>query len=60
MTSLERERGGPVRPSLVRERLIEHFRNRFDFARVTLFTDHPALDRDVRRLPAAVREMERA
>jgi lipoyl(octanoyl) transferase len=43
MTSLERERGGPVRPSLVRERLIEHFRARFAFSRVSLFSDHPAL-----------------
>lgn len=43
MTSLERERRGPVRPSLVRERLIEHFRARFGFARVALFSDHPAL-----------------
>ncbi|MSQ94157.1 MAG: hypothetical protein EXR98_06320 [Gemmataceae bacterium] len=52
MTSLERERGGPVRPSLVRERLIEHFRARFGFSRVTLFSDHPALNGTLRRLPA--------
>ncbi len=43
MTSLERERGGPMRPSLVRERLIEHFRTRFGFTRVALFSDHPVL-----------------
>jgi lipoyl(octanoyl) transferase len=43
MTSLERERRGPVRPALVRERLIEHFRQRFGFARVALFSDHPVL-----------------
>ena len=43
MTSLERERRGPVRPALVRERLIEHFRNRFGFSRIALFSDHPAL-----------------
>jgi lipoyl(octanoyl) transferase len=43
MTSLERERRGPVRPALVRERLIEHFRTRFGFARVALFSDHPVL-----------------
>jgi lipoyl(octanoyl) transferase len=43
MTSLERERRGAVRPSLVRERLIEHFRVRFGFTRVSLFTDHAAL-----------------
>ena len=44
MTSLERERRGPVRPSLVRERLVEHFRSRFGFARVALFSDHPTLN----------------
>jgi lipoyl(octanoyl) transferase len=43
MTSLERERRGSVRPSLVRERLIEHFRARFGFERVAFFSDHPAL-----------------
>jgi lipoyl(octanoyl) transferase len=43
MTSLERERRGPVRPALVRERLIEHFRVRFGFSRVVLFSDHPVL-----------------
>lgn len=43
MTSLARERRGPVRPSLVRERLIERFRARFGFARVALFSDHPVL-----------------
>jgi lipoyl(octanoyl) transferase len=44
MTSLERERRGPVRPSLVRERLIEHFRARFGFARIVLFSEHPLLN----------------
>jgi hypothetical protein len=59
MTSLERERRGPVRPSLVRERLMEHFRARFDFGRVALFTEHPMLenaaasDPDVTRYAAA-------
>lgn len=43
MTSLERERRGRVQPSLVRERLIEHFRSRFGFGRVSLFTEHPLL-----------------
>jgi lipoyl(octanoyl) transferase len=43
MTSLERERRGSVRPSLVRERLIEHFQRRFGFARIALFSDHPLL-----------------
>ena len=43
MTSLERERRGPVRPSMVRERIVEHFRDAFGFARASLFSDHPAL-----------------
>ena len=43
MTSLQRERRGPVRPSLVRERLIEHFQHRFGFGKVALFSDHPML-----------------
>jgi lipoate-protein ligase B len=45
MTSLERERRGPLRPSLVRERLLEHFTARFGFARTALFFDHPSLCR---------------
>lgn len=45
MTSLVRERRGPLRPSLVRERLLEHFPARFGFGRVSLFSDHPSLDR---------------
>jgi lipoyl(octanoyl) transferase len=43
MTSLERERRGPLRPSLVRERLLEHFATRFGFPRTALFSDHPQL-----------------
>jgi lipoyl(octanoyl) transferase len=43
MTSLERERRGPVRPALVRERLLEHFRERFAIGRVALFSDHRLL-----------------
>ena len=43
MTSLERERRGPVRPALVRERLIEHFQAQFGFKRSVFFSDHPAL-----------------
>jgi lipoyl(octanoyl) transferase len=43
MTSLERERHGPVRPALVRQRLLEHFGSRFGFARTAFFSDHPAL-----------------
>jgi lipoyl(octanoyl) transferase len=49
MTSLVRERRGPVRPSLVRQRLVEHFAARFGFARVALFSDHPALAGCVQR-----------
>ncbi|HEV3203190.1 MAG TPA: lipoyl(octanoyl) transferase LipB [Gemmataceae bacterium] len=45
MTSLERERRGPVRPTLVRERLVEHFAAHFDFSRLALFFDHPSLCR---------------
>jgi lipoyl(octanoyl) transferase len=45
MTSLERERRGPLRVSLVRERLVEYFAERFGFARTSLFFDHPALSR---------------
>ena len=52
MTSLERERRGAVRPALVRERLIEHFRVRFGFDRVTLFTEHPMVDQPARVKPS--------
>ena len=45
MTSLERERRGPLRPALVRERFLEHFAERFGFDRTSLFFDHPALPR---------------
>lgn len=45
MTSLARERRGPVRPSLVRERLLEHFTAAFPFERTALFTSHPSLER---------------
>jgi lipoyl(octanoyl) transferase len=43
MTSLERERHGRLRPTMVRERLLEHFRTRFGFTRLTMFSDHPSL-----------------
>lgn len=43
MTSLERERRGPVRPGMVRERVVEHFAQRFGFARMSIFSDHPSL-----------------
>lgn len=59
MTSLERERRGPVRPALVRERLIEHFRARFGFSRVALFSDHPALGGAVQRCQPTPAEAER-
>jgi lipoyl(octanoyl) transferase len=45
MTSLARERRGPVRPSMVRELFLEHFAARFGFARTSLFFDHPSLSR---------------
>ncbi len=48
MTSLERERRGPVRPAHVRERLVEHFAARFPFARTVFFSDHPSLSRKAR------------
>jgi lipoyl(octanoyl) transferase len=44
MTSLVRERRGPVSPSLVRERLLEHFGQTFLFERSTLFFNHPILE----------------
>jgi lipoyl(octanoyl) transferase len=43
MTSLVRERRAPVRPALVRERLLDHFTAAFPIARTALFTDHPCL-----------------
>jgi lipoyl(octanoyl) transferase len=49
MTSLARERHGPLRPALVRERLLEHFAARFGFVRIALLSDHPSL---CRRAPA--------
>jgi lipoyl(octanoyl) transferase len=49
MTSLERERHGRLRPSMVRERLLEHFAGRFPFTRVSLFFDHPSLRRKTSR-----------
>lgn len=49
MTSLARERRGLVRPSHIRERLLEHFTERFPFGRTSLFHDHPSL---AKRAPA--------
>jgi lipoyl(octanoyl) transferase len=45
MTSLERELRRPVRPALVRERLLDHLAARFPLSRVSLFSDHPSLRR---------------
>ena len=45
MTSIECERHGPLRPAFVRERLLEHFSDRFRIPRTSLFFDHPLLKR---------------
>ena len=44
MTSLERERHGPLRVSMVRERFVEHFTTRFGFGCPSIFFHHPTLD----------------
>lgn len=51
MTSLERERRGPLRPALVRQRLLEHLGAAFAFSRVSFFSDHPALRGASQRFP---------
>lgn len=43
MTSLARERRGPVRPGLIRQRLVESFADQLHFSRMSLFHRHPAL-----------------
>jgi lipoyl(octanoyl) transferase len=43
MTSLERERRGPLRAGLVRQRLLERFAAHFGMGRLSLFFHHPAL-----------------
>lgn len=48
MTSLARERRGPVRPGMVRERVVEHFAREFGFARTSVFSDHASLHRQAR------------
>jgi lipoyl(octanoyl) transferase len=48
MTSVERERRGPLRAALVRERLVEHFSEGFGFKRIAMFHDHPSLRRKAR------------
>jgi lipoyl(octanoyl) transferase len=52
MTSLERERRGPLRTAMVRERFLEHFAARFGFVRTSLFFQHPSLG--TRPAPGAV------
>lgn len=47
MTSLERERRGPLRPALVRERLLEHFAAAFGCERTALSFSHPVVQRDL-------------
>ena len=43
MTSLARERHGPVRMALVRQSLVEHFARVFDLGRTSIFFSHPSL-----------------
>jgi lipoyl(octanoyl) transferase len=43
MTSLVCERRGPLRPALVRERLLEHFAAAFGCTRTSLFFGHPLM-----------------
>jgi lipoyl(octanoyl) transferase len=54
MTSLERERRAPVRPSHVRERLLEQLAAHVECSRIALFSEHPSLNRKTRAdaLPA--------
>jgi lipoyl(octanoyl) transferase len=42
MTSLARERRGPLRPALVRQRLVEHFRDEFGFDQADVLFQAPA------------------
>jgi lipoyl(octanoyl) transferase len=58
MTSLVRERHGPLRPALVRERLLEHFCDLFDCEQSAMFFNHPVLERP--RTAAAVGTVPRA
>ena len=46
MTSLARERHGPPRMALVRQRLVEHCAEQFGFERTSVFFSHPSLSRD--------------
>jgi len=45
MTSMARERRAPLRPAMVRERLLEYFGREFEFTRTSLFSDAPGLNR---------------
>ncbi len=47
MTSLERERKGPVRGAMIRESLLAHFVENFGFHQHAVFTDHPSLQNQV-------------
>lgn len=49
MTSVEKERRGPLRPGLFRQRLVEHFETLFPFSRVAYFSAHPSLQRTTRK-----------
>jgi lipoyl(octanoyl) transferase len=49
MTSLERERHGPPRPALVRQRLVQHFCEQFGFTTPTFFSTHTTLNGAVQR-----------
>jgi lipoyl(octanoyl) transferase len=44
-TSIERERRGPLRSALVRERFLEHFAAHFGFPLTSLFFHHPLVPR---------------
>jgi lipoyl(octanoyl) transferase len=54
MTSLARERRGPLSASLVRQRLVEHFCNHFAFARSAFFSSHPSLNGSWQRCQESV------
>jgi lipoyl(octanoyl) transferase len=55
MTSIERERRGPLRAARVRERIVELFATEFGFDRTSLFFDHPLLHRPPAPKPVALR-----